>query len=98
MGIAHHHGMFKGCILSGNARPTLLQTYNCFFALFTTRLLRYVLRTVLAYVQNAPGILVRPSRQKVSFVGILTVTNGYYLLNVNYTINEGALKYSVRPL
>ena len=29
------------------------------FALFTTRLLRYVLRTVLAYVQNAPGILVR---------------------------------------
>ena len=35
---------------------------NCSFALFTTRLLRYVLRTVLAYVQNAPGILVRFSR------------------------------------
>ncbi len=32
VGIAHHHGMSKGCILSGNARPTLLQTYNCFFS------------------------------------------------------------------
>ncbi len=36
-----------------------------FFASFTTRFLRYVLRTVLAYVQNAPGILVRYSRTKV---------------------------------
>jgi len=35
------------------------------FASFTTRLLRYVLRTVLAYVQNAPGILVRSSRTNV---------------------------------
>jgi hypothetical protein len=26
VGIAHHHGMSKGCILSGNARPTLLLT------------------------------------------------------------------------
>jgi hypothetical protein len=31
VGIAHHHGMSKGCMLSGNARPTLLQTYNCFY-------------------------------------------------------------------
>ena len=28
-------------------------------ASFTRRLLRYVFRTVLVYVQNAPGILVR---------------------------------------
>ena len=33
-----------------------------FFASSTTRFLRYVRRTVLAYVQNAPGILVRCSR------------------------------------
>ena len=26
--------MFKGCILSGNARPTLLQTYNCFICVY----------------------------------------------------------------
>ena len=31
-GIVRHHGMSNGCILSGNARPTLLQTYNCFFS------------------------------------------------------------------
>jgi hypothetical protein len=35
-----------------------------FFALFATCFLHYVLRTVLAYVQNAAGILVRPLRQK----------------------------------
>ena len=39
-----------------------------FFVLFTTRLLRYVLRTVLTYVQNAPGILVHPLRQKIVFI------------------------------
>ena len=38
-----------------------------FFAPFTTRLLRYVLRIVLAYVQNAPGILVRPLRLNTFF-------------------------------
>ena len=37
-----------------------------FFADFTTRLLRYVLRTVLVYVQNAPGILVRSLRLRFS--------------------------------
>ena len=31
--------------------------------LFTSRLLRYVRRTVLSYVQNAPGILVRYLRK-----------------------------------
>ena len=30
VGIAHHHGMSISCALSGNARPTLLQKYNCF--------------------------------------------------------------------
>ena len=39
-----------------------------FFAPFTARLLRYVLRTVLAYVQNAPGILVRFLRQNTFYL------------------------------
>jgi len=30
VGIAHHNGVSIDCTLSGNARPTVLQTYNCF--------------------------------------------------------------------
>ncbi len=43
-----------------NNLPTLQGLAEKIFLLtsFTTRLLRYVLRIVLAYVQNAPGILV----------------------------------------
>ena len=52
------------------------------FALFTMRLLRHVLRTVLAYVQNAPGILVRPLRQKL----FSRCQNAYVHLRVVYAL------------
>ena len=44
---------------------------NVFFASFTTRLLRYVLRTVLVSVQNAPGILVYYSGKLLAAIEIL---------------------------
>ncbi|MCG6938761.1 MAG: hypothetical protein LJE83_11415, partial [Gammaproteobacteria bacterium] len=58
-----------------------------YLCVFTTLLLRYVLRTVLAYVQNAPGILVRSFAEKIVFPGRLHMA-GYAL---KAQPNEGLL-------
>ena len=62
--IAHHchESLVAFCRAMPDLRCYKYIIVFIFFASFTTRLLRYILRTVLAYVQNAPGILVRFSR------------------------------------